>query len=74
MPRASSAAPKDAMPLARFRPTQAMAEQRKSSPTGEIFRVRSMKCAQKRRPNMIEEVQMKRYLPCSEVNRLPVMF
>ena len=23
---------------------------------------------------MISEVQMKRYLPCSELNRLPVMF
>jgi hypothetical protein len=43
-------------------------------PTGEIPSRFSMKFAQNRRLNMMAEVHMNRYLPCSEVKRLPVMF
>ena len=62
------------MPLARFRPMQAMVAQTQRRPMGESLNVRSMKCAQKRRLNMIAEVQIKSCLPCSEVKRLPVIF
>jgi hypothetical protein len=73
MPRANKAIAKDSMPDARRRPTTASRAEVSSRPTGERPSLVSMKWAQKRRPNMIAEVQMKRILPCSAVNRLPVM-
>ena len=44
--------------------------QTQSSPIGESLRVFSMKCAQKRRPNMMAEVQMKSNLPWSGVRMI----
>ena len=68
------AMPKVSIVLARLSPMHAVTEHAKSRPMGESLSVRSIKWAQKRRPNMMAEVQMNKYLPCSEVKRLPVMF
>ena len=65
---------KVSMVLASCRPTTASTEQTNSKPTGESPRFFSIQCAAKRNPNMIEDVQIKSHLPCSEVNRFPVMF
>src|SRR6185436_4764267 len=74
MPSAKSAPPKVAIPLDKLSPTQARIEQVSRMPTGERPIFFSRKSAQKRRQNMIVEVQMNRKRPFSEVNRLPVMF
>ena len=62
------------IPLTKFKPMQARTAQMNSSPTGEILRFFSMKCAQKRKANMNIEVYTKRILPSFGVRMLPVMF
>src|ERR1041385_8587969 len=73
-PRAITATVNEVMPLARFKPTQARMAHVSKIATGEKPSFFSIKSAQNLSPNMIAEVQMKRNLPCSEVNKLPVMF
>jgi hypothetical protein len=51
-----------------------MTAQMKSRPIGEIFRLLSMKSAQKRSENIRSDVKTKRILPCAGVRMLPVMF
>ena len=41
---------------------------------GDILSVFSMKCAEKRSPNMSNDVNTNRILPCAGVRMLPVMF
>ena len=62
------------MPLANRSPTKARIDEASRMPIGERPSRVSMKWAQNRSPNMITEVQMNSHFPCSEVNRLPVMF
>ena len=74
MPKAANATGKVVMPLASRRPSQASTDDTKSRPIGESFSRVSMKWAQNRRKNITVEVQIKSALPCSDENRLPVMF
>src|SRR5436190_14453973 len=57
----------EVMRLARFSPMQARTAQVSRMPTGEKPSRFSMKFAQKRKLNMIAEVQMNSHLPCSDV-------